>query len=100
MTLKVLLLSTLGPIFFMGMQISSLQTAYSKIYQRKTVGGLSPIPFLSMFVNGITWTLYGSLKHDEFNYIMNFINLELNLKRRNYSIFYIDLENNFASKLR
>ena len=52
-----------GPIFFLGLQASSVQTAM-KILKEKSVGKLSPIPFLCLLTNSIIWTMYGFLKND------------------------------------
>ena len=57
------LLQVAGPMFFMGMQASQVKTAL-EIQQKKSVGVLNPIPFTSMLVNCLIWTLYGSLKSD------------------------------------
>jgi len=65
-----LILEIAGPIFFMSMQVSYLSTSY-KIYTRKQVGGLSPVPFLSLMTNSAVWTLYGSLKNDETIFVPN-----------------------------
>jgi len=52
-----------GPVFFMGMQVSSLNTAKT-ILINKTVGSLSPLPFMSLFVNCVVWSFYGYLRGD------------------------------------
>lgn len=57
------LLKVAGPVFFLGLQSSSLHTAL-KIKDNKSVGKLSPLPFVSLFTNCIIWTLYGLLKND------------------------------------
>lgn len=65
-TTQPLFASTLkcaGPIFFLGLQASSVQTAM-KIIKEKSVGKLSPIPFLCLLTNSIIWTMYGVLKKD------------------------------------
>lgn len=65
-TTQPLFASTLkcaGPIFFLGLQGSSVQTAL-KIIKEKSVGKLSPIPFLCLLTNSIIWTMYGVLKKD------------------------------------
>ena len=59
----VAVLHTAGPFFFMGMQISSLQTAF-RISRNNSVGDLSPIPFLSLLMNGSVWLIYGGVKAD------------------------------------
>lgn len=56
-------LQVAGPMFFVFLQFSSLQTAW-KINMQKSVGNFSIIPFASLFTNCIIWTLYGLLKHD------------------------------------
>ncbi len=56
--------SWLGPLCFIGLQISSVSTAM-KIVEKKSVGKFSPIPFASLFTNCIIWTLYGFLKLDK-----------------------------------
>jgi len=70
MSLLSLILQIAGPIFFMSMQVSYLNTSY-KIYIKKQVGGLSPIPFLSLMTNSAVWSLYGSLKSDETIFVPN-----------------------------
>lgn len=52
-----------GPAFFLGMQGSSLNTARG-ILADKSVGVLSPLPFVSLFTNCIIWSYYGLLKGD------------------------------------
>mmetsp|Transcript_30359 Transcript_30359/g.30858 ORF Transcript_30359/g.30858 Transcript_30359/m.30858 type:complete len:207 (-) Transcript_30359:47-667(-) len=52
-----------GPIFFISMQASSINTAAS-IFEGKTVGNLSALPFLSLLINCIVWSIYGFLKSD------------------------------------
>lgn len=70
MALFEFILQVAGPIFFMSMQVSYLSTSF-KIYNRKQVGGLSPVPFLSLMTNSAVWTLYGSLKSDETIFVPN-----------------------------
>ena len=65
------ILSVAGPLFFMGMQISSLKTAVTISYD-KSVGSLSPIPFLSLFTNGCVWFIYGCVQNDWTVLIPNF----------------------------
>jgi solute carrier family 50 (sugar transporter) len=67
----VAVLRTAGPFFFMGMQISSLQTAIT-IAKERSVGDLSPIPFLSLLMNGSVWFIYGSVKCDWTILVPNF----------------------------
>ena len=69
-----LLLRIAGPICFMGMQLAALTTAV-EIMRLKTVGQLSPIPFLSLMTNSAVWTLYGYLKMDSTVLIPNFTGL-------------------------
>ena len=64
-------LRTAGPFFFMGMQISSLKTAIT-IAKERSVGDLSPIPFLSLLMNGSVWLIYGSVKSDWTILVPNF----------------------------
>lgn len=52
-----------GPMFFLGMQGASLNTARG-ITVDKSVGALSPLPFLSLFTNCIVWSWYGFLRQD------------------------------------
>mmetsp|Transcript_24518 Transcript_24518/g.40873 ORF Transcript_24518/g.40873 Transcript_24518/m.40873 type:complete len:223 (+) Transcript_24518:39-707(+) len=56
-------LGCFGPAFFMGLQLSSVQTAL-RIREKKSVGDLSPIPFLSLLTNSLIGTMYGILKND------------------------------------
>jgi solute carrier family 50 protein (sugar transporter) len=53
-----------GPIFFLGLQLSTVQTA-AKLYADKSVGQLSPLQFVSLFTNCVIWSLYGILKTDK-----------------------------------
>jgi solute carrier family 50 (sugar transporter) len=69
--LTTIVLSVAGPIFFMCMQISSLQTA-RMIFVTKRVGDLSSFPFLSLITNGTVWFIYGSVKTDWTILIPNF----------------------------
>ena len=69
--LTTIVLSIAGPIFFMCMQISSLQTART-IFITKRVGNLSSFPFLSLITNGTVWFIYGSVKADWTILIPNF----------------------------
>jgi solute carrier family 50 protein (sugar transporter) len=52
-----------GPIFFLGLQFSTAQTAL-KLHKDKSVGQLSPLQFISLFTNCFIWSLYGFLKPD------------------------------------
>jgi solute carrier family 50 (sugar transporter) len=56
-------LKVAGPLFFLGLQGSSVKTAF-EIIQNKSVGGLSMLPFASLLTNCIIWSLYGILKKD------------------------------------
>lgn len=67
----VAVLRTAGPFCFMGMQISSLQTGIM-IAKERSVGDLSPIPFLSLLMNGSVWFIYGSVKCDWTILVPNF----------------------------
>lgn len=63
-------LRVLGPGLSLGMQVSTLVTAY-QIYKSRSVGQLSSLPFLTLFVNSYAWTLYGYFKQDTAIYIPN-----------------------------
>ena len=52
-----------GPAFFLGMQGSSVRTALT-IMAEKSVGPLSPFPFVSLLTNCVIWSYYGMLKQD------------------------------------
>ena len=52
-----------GPAFFLGMQGSSVLTARG-ILEDRSVGALSPLPFLSLLTNCIIWSYYGLLRKD------------------------------------
>jgi len=56
-------LKVAGPFFFLSMQYSAVQTA-TGILNSKSIGKLSPLPFISLLVNCIVWSLYGVLKSD------------------------------------
>eukprot|EP01038_Epipyxis_sp_PR26KG_P007885 gene7885-10701_t len=66
----VLALKVAGPIFFLGLQLSSLMTAM-KVIQIKSVGKLSSFPFFSLVTNCFIWTLYGFLKKDNTVFLPN-----------------------------
>ena len=53
-----------GPLCFIGIQGSSVKTALD-ILKLGSVGGMSPLPFASLLVNGVVWTFYGLLKKDK-----------------------------------
>ncbi len=57
------ILQTSGPAFFLAIQGSSLKTAF-EIHDAKSVGPLSAIPFLTLFVNCTIWSIYGFRKKD------------------------------------
>jgi len=61
-----------GPMFFLGMQGSSVLTARG-ILADKSVGALSPLPFLSLLTNCIIWTYYGLLRKDNTVFVPNVI---------------------------
>jgi len=52
-----------GPAFFLGMQGSAVKTAMT-IMSEKSVGPLSPFPFVSLLTNCVIWSYYGLLKQD------------------------------------
>ena len=56
-------LKTAGPAFFLGMQGSSVLTARG-ILEDRSVGVLSPLPFVSLLTNCIIWSYYGLLRKD------------------------------------
>lgn len=58
-----IVLRVAGPLFFLGMQCSSLYTAY-EIHHGKSTNKYSPFPFISLITNCAVWTTYGSLKKD------------------------------------
>ena len=51
-------LSLAGPCFFLFLQVSVVQTAVEMIKSAQ-VNGLSPLTFISLFVNCVIWSLYG-----------------------------------------
>ena len=57
------ILKTSGPAFFLAIQGSSLKTAF-EIQDNRSVGLLSPVPFLTLFVNCTIWSIYGIRKKD------------------------------------
>ena len=67
-------LQVAGPIFFLGMQGSALQTAF-KILENKNVNQLSPLPFVSLLTNCIVWSIYGVLKADKTVLVPNAIGI-------------------------
>jgi solute carrier family 50 protein (sugar transporter) len=61
-----------GPIFFLGLQFTSLATA-DQVSRAKSTGSLSPLPNISLFVNCVVWTVYGILKEDATIFVPNLI---------------------------
>ena len=68
------LLQVACPTFFLGMQGSALQTAL-EVIANKSVNLLSPLPFVSLFVNCIVWSMYGILRGDNTVLIPNLIGI-------------------------
>ena len=62
-SMSSMVLRVAGPLFFIGMQISACNTALA-IQSRGSVSSIPLLPFLSLFVNCVIWTLYGILKND------------------------------------
>eukprot|EP01031_Cornospumella_fuschlensis_P036500 gene36500-44280_t len=52
-----------GPCLFLALQASSLGTAM-KILRKNSVGKLSLVPFASLTLNCLVWSLYGYLRKD------------------------------------
>ena len=67
-------LKVAGPIFFLGLQSASVNTAL-KIANDKSTGQLSALPFVSLLTNCIIWTLYGYLKSDNTVLVPNAIGI-------------------------
>ena len=67
-------LQVAGPIFFLGLQSASVNTAL-KIASDKSTGQLSALPFVSLLTNCIIWTLYGYLKSDNTVLVPNAIGI-------------------------
>ena len=63
-----------GPAFFLGMQGSSVLTARG-ILEDKSVGQLSPLPFVSLLTNCIIWSFYGLLRKDSTVLVPNAIGI-------------------------
>eukprot|EP00898_Chlorokybus_atmophyticus_P001317 jgi/Chlat1/2186/Chrsp17S02748 len=61
--LAVQVLSVLPPACFLFMQLSGFKTV-AQIKADRSVGNLSPLPFVSLATNCLVWTLYGVLKSD------------------------------------
>jgi len=55
-----LFLENAGPFTFLCLQVSSLSTAF-KIWSDKSVGTMSIIPFFTLLVNCVVWSIYGLL---------------------------------------
>jgi solute carrier family 50 (sugar transporter) len=64
-------LSVAGPIFFMSMQLSYLQTA-SKIISKRSDCQLSPLPFVSLVTNCAVMSLYAFLRSNATIFVPNF----------------------------
>lgn len=67
-----------GPMFFLGMQGGSVLTAKS-IIEDKSVGALSPLPFVSLLTNCIIWSYYGLLRADNTVLVPNAIGIATGL---------------------
>eukprot|EP01041_Mallomonas_annulata_P014044 gene14044-29891_t len=67
-------LRSAGPLFFVGMQLAAINTAYS-IWIGRSVGKLSPLPFVSLVINCVVWSIYGFLKSDMTVLLPNFSGL-------------------------
>lgn len=68
------LLATAGPLFFMSMQLSFLQTA-SKILTKRSDCKLSPLPFVSLVTNCTVMTMYAYLRSNATIFVPNFTGL-------------------------
>lgn len=64
-------LKTAGPVFFMSMQLSYLQTA-SKMISKKSDCRLNILPFVSLVTNCAVWIMYATLKVNATLFIPNF----------------------------
>lgn len=67
-----------GPICFLCMQASSCKTGIN-IISSKSTGALSLLPFVSLLVNCIIWTLYGILQDDNTIIVPNAIGIPAGL---------------------
>jgi len=56
-------LSVAGPLCFFGLQTAGLK-AVKTIKENKSVGDLSPLPFVSLVTNCVVWSTYGFLTND------------------------------------
>jgi len=63
-----------GPVCFLGMQGGSVLTARG-ILEDKSVGQLSPLPFVSLLTNCIIWSFYGLLRKDSTVLVPNAIGI-------------------------
>ena len=68
----LLALSLAGPCCFLLLQVSVVQTALEMIKSAQ-VNGLSPLTFISLFVNCVIWSLYGFGINDSTVFIPNAI---------------------------
>ena len=59
-----------GPLFFLGLQLSSIYTA-REVVRNKSVGALSAVPNVALLANCVVWTLYGALKKDVTVFVPN-----------------------------
>lgn len=56
-------LKTVGPLIYIGIQGTSLKTAW-RIIKKKSAKEFSPVQFFSLFINSLIWTVYGVMKKD------------------------------------
>ncbi len=61
-------LSSAGPLINLSLQAASLGIALD-INSKKTVGGLSPVPFITLLMNCVIWSQYGILKGNKTVYV-------------------------------
>ena len=64
----VTVLSSAGPLINLSLQVASLGIAMD-INKRGSVGGLSPVPFVTLLMNCVIWSQYGLLKDNKTVYI-------------------------------
>lgn len=76
--LLTILLKIAGPAFFLGVQFSLFKTALA-IRKLGAVGDFSIAPFLSLLINGMTWSLYGQMKSDLTLFVPNFTGFVIGL---------------------
>lgn len=62
-SLPELCLRTAGPLFYIGLQITSLKSGL-EIYREKSVGNRSSLSYFSLLSHGYIWTVYGILLKD------------------------------------